>query len=212
MKIMPEKSVQFILLLVAAFLAPDAAAEIAPKTLGELQQSELIVIGTIEEIRIEAERSRIERAFGNYDWGIYIKLRVEAVEKGQLDGTELEFRCFRIKSRRSAAEYLTPSGHRPIPGVGTRVRVHLNAGKSDWGAALPNGITMPDATDENVWSDDRLSDAAEVLELRSLMYTYVLPLELWGILLFFITPIAIIVRRLRRRSQQPSAGVEDQTE
>ena len=209
MKLTPEKSVQFILLLVAAFLAQDARAEIAPRTLGELQQSELIVIGTIEEIRIEAERSRIERAFGNYDWGIYIKLRVEAVEKGQLDGTEVDFRCFRIKSRRSAAEYLTPSGHRPIPGVGTRVRVHLNAAKSDWGAALPNGITMPYAPDENVWSDDRLSDAAEVLELRSLMYTYVLPLELWGILLFFVTPIAIILRRLRRRFQQSGAGVED---
>ena len=77
---------------------------------------------------------------------------------------------------------------------------------------MPNGITMPDATDEDVWAVDRLTDASEVLALRSLMYTYVLPLELWGILLFFITPIAIIVRRLRRRFRQPNAGVEDQTE
>jgi len=67
MKLTPEKSVQFILLLVAAFLAQDARAEIAPRTLGELDLNELILISTIEEISIEAQPSRIERAFGNYD-------------------------------------------------------------------------------------------------------------------------------------------------
>ena len=92
------------------------------------------------------------------------------------------------------------SGHRPIPGTGTRVRVYLNGEKPNWSAALPNGITPPDANDdESVWPDGRLADATEISELRSLLYTYVLPLELWGLLVIVVAPLVILVIGIRRR-------------
>ena len=200
------RSLSFAILMFAAVAcsAVDCKAEKAPLSLSDLQKSDLIVVGTIKQIRIESERSRSERAFGNYDWGIYVTLAIENVEKGQLSDTEIEFRCFRIKSRRSAMEYFTPSGHRPIPGTGTRVRVYLYGEKPNWSPVLPNGITPPDANDdESVWPDGRLTDASEIRELGSLLYTYVLPLELWGILVIVVAPVAIVatvfIRRFRRR-------------
>ncbi len=194
-----------------------AQAEIAPRSLDQLEESELIVVGTIKQIRIESERSQIERGFGNYDWGIYVTLAIESVEKGQLADTEIEFRCFRIKSRRSAMEYFTPSGHRPIPGTGTKVRVYLYGEKPNWSPVLPNGITPPDANDdESVWPDGRLTDASEIRELGSLLYTYVLPLELWGILVFVVAPVAIVatvfIRRLRRRKTRVLNATEQTDE
>ena len=194
-----------------------AQAEIAPRSLDQLEESELIVVGTIKQIRIESERSQIERGFGNYDWGIYVTLAIESVEKGQLADTEIEFRCFRIKSRRSAMEYFTPSGHRPIPGTGTKVRVYLHGEKPNWSPVLPNGITPPDANDdESVWPDGRLTDASEIRELGSLLYTYVLPLELWGILVFVVAPVAIVatvfIRRLRRRKTRVLNATEQTDE
>jgi len=184
-----------------------ANTEKAPLSLSELQKSDLIVVGSIRRIRIESERSRFENAFGNYDWGIYVTLAIENVEKGQLADTEIEFRCFRVKSRRRAMEYFSPSGHRPIPSIGTRVRVYLYGEKQKWSAALPNGITPPEANDdESVWPDGRLTDAAEISDLRSLLYTYILPLELWGILIFTAGPVAIgaiiFTRKFRRRTPE----------
>ena len=194
-------------MLVAICGAVETSAEIAPQSLSRLRQSELIVVGTIKEIRIQSERSRIERGFGNYDWGIYLTLGIDAVEKGQVESAEIKFRCFRIKSRRSAAEYLTPSGHRPIPGIGTRVRVYLNGKNQGWTAVLPNGITSPEANDDDrVWSGDGLTDAAELSQLRSLSYTFLLPLELWGVLVVFGVPVAIISILLRRRARRRLAG------
>jgi len=44
---------------------------------------------------------------------------------------------------------------------------------------VPNGITPLDAdSGDLVWPDGRLTDAAEVSELRSLLYAFVLPVEL----------------------------------
>ena len=63
----------------------------------------------------------------------------------------IECRCFRIKSRRSATEYLSNAGHDPIPGPGTKVKVYLNSDGTDWTVLTPNGITPPDAnTDQEV--------------------------------------------------------------
>ena len=202
-----------ILLLAAACIALEAKAEVAPQTLDGLQQSDLIVVGTIKEIRVQTERSQIERGFGNDDWGIYITLDIENVEKGHLKDSEIEFRCFRIKSRRSATEYLTPSGHRPIPGTGTSVRVYLNGEKPNWVAALPNGITAPNANDdESVWSGGGLTDATEIRELQSPLYTFVLPLEAWAILVFLVTPIAIMATVLIRRAKRRRTYVPNRTE
>lgn len=79
-------------------------ADIPPQSLEQLNAAEIIVVGTIQRIRIETERSFIETAFGNYDWGIYLTLSIIRVEKGELQGPEVIFRCFRSKSRRSAVD------------------------------------------------------------------------------------------------------------
>jgi hypothetical protein len=176
-----------------ACLATQADAEKAPQSLRELQQADLIVVGTISQIRVESERSRIEGALGNYDWGIYVTLVVDAVEQGQYSAPQIEFRCFRIKHRRSIAEYFTPSGHRPLPGEGTRVRAYLHKREAQWVAALPNGITAPDAHDDGSVMRSRLADAPRIATLQRRRYTYVLPLEVWVILAALGTLVLLVV-------------------
>ena len=59
-----------------------AAADKAPLSAEGLQnEADLVVAATIEKIRIETEVSQFEGA-GNWDWGIYLTLRVESIEKG----------------------------------------------------------------------------------------------------------------------------------
>lgn len=192
-------------------LAIQADAEKFPQSLGELEQADLIVVGTIDRIRVETERSRVERAFGNYDWGIYVTLSVDAVEQGQYSHPGIEFRCFRIKHRRSMMEYLSPSGHRPIPGEGTRTRAFLYLRDGQWTAALPNGITAPDAEDDESVQFSDLADASAIKALRSRRYTYLLPLELWIILVGVLALLAAVVAGARwimsrRKRTARSAG------
>jgi hypothetical protein len=199
----------FIGLLATAVSGDAVNAAEAPKSLEKLRQADLVIIGTIEKVIAESERSRVEQGFGNYDWGIYLTLTVEKVEQGNYFQPEIECRCFRIKSRRSAVEYVSVSGHAPIPGSGTRVRVYLHRDGTDWIVISPNGITPPDAdTDEEVWRTGRLGDAPEVVGLSGLMYTYVLPLEFWVLFFFVLLPLAycgfLLVRYLRRTQ----SGVE----
>ena len=101
-------------------------AAVPPRDIDQLRQADLIVVGVIRKVVVEPERSRVERGFGNYDWGIYLTLRVETVEKGDFSEPEIEARCFRVESRRSANEYLSVNGHDPIPGAGTKARIYLN--------------------------------------------------------------------------------------
>jgi hypothetical protein len=98
-----------------------------------------------------------------------------------------------------------------------QVRVYLCGEKPNWSAVLPNGITPPDANDdESVWPDGRLTDATEVSELRSLLYTYVLPLELWGILVIVVAPLTIlatvVIRKFRRRKTRVLNATEQTDE
>ncbi|MBT3222374.1 MAG: hypothetical protein HN348_25145 [Proteobacteria bacterium] len=225
-----QKTGQALLVIMAVFLAMvcsavPANAEKMPQSLVSLQQAGLIVVGTIEKVRVESERSEIERKSGNYDWGVYVTLAVEKVEKGILSEPEIEFRCFRVKSRRTIFEYISSTGHDPIPPTGTKVRVYLDGSAAKWSAVEPNGITPPDAdTDDLVWPDGSLSEAAEVSELRSLSYTYLLPLELWGLLVFVFLPLAVfalslavfahyVIRHLRRKrlAGTPRAASENQS-
>ncbi len=203
------KTHHFLLSLFAAVLLNGPAfAEKAPLSLRDLQkQADLIVVATVERIRVESEPSRFEPAFGNADWGIYLTLRLETVEQGNVSHDELEARCFRIRHRRSVTEYLTPSGHDPIPATGTRVRVYLEKMDSTWLVVLPNGIVPVDGDAQ---------DAIEVTQLGGRRYTYVLPLELWTLLIIVGIPLgigfALVVRWYRRRQlPQRRTGVAGQS-
>ena len=150
----------------------------------ELQtQADAIVVAKIERIRVASERSRFNSAFGNSDWGIYLTLSVDTVEKGSGLEKQLEARCFRVKRRRTLSDTFAPSGHYPIPGTGTRARAHLAKENDLWNVVLPNGIVLPDANEDTVyWSSYRNGpenpDAPEVTALRGPGFTYLLPLEL----------------------------------
>jgi nicotinamide mononucleotide transporter len=193
--------------VLAFCLGPHALADIAPQNLRELQQYEAIVIGTVRQIRVEAEPAEYEERFGNQDWGIYVTLQLERVEKGRVAASELEFRCFRIKSRRSVLESMTISGHRPIPEIGSRVRVYLKSDGRGWAPALPNGITPPDANDDqSVRAAGRLAEAPEVSRLRELAYTFLLPLELWGVVVVIVGAVAVLATVFARRQRGVNAG------
>ncbi|HBV63817.1 MAG TPA: hypothetical protein DEF45_12430 [Rhodopirellula sp.] len=194
-------------------------AAVPPRDIDQLRQADLIVVGVIDKVMVQPEPSRVERGFGNYDWGIYLTVSVETVEKGDLSQPEIEVRCFRIKSRRSAAEYLSVSGHDPIPGAGTKVRAYLNRTGGSWAVVIPNGITPHNAdTSEAVWPDGSLGQANELAGLSGLMYTYLLPLELWGLVFFVLLPIVFcvfcIVRYWRRgkRSCRGHGSGKDESE
>lgn len=161
-------------------------ADLPPKSYAQLNAAETIVVGTIQQIRVESERSLVEKGFGNYDWGIYVTLSIENVEKGELEEAEIEVRCFRVKSRRSATERLSVTGHRPIPQVGTRVRVYFNE-TDGFEPILPNGITLSTANDDSsVDVGYALVEARKVSHLSSLAFTFLFPLELWGFLLITV--------------------------
>lgn len=152
---------------------PPARADVAPASPEELRKwATLIVEGVIEGLRVGREPSELEPGFGNTDWGIYLTLRVDGVLKGEAPEGPLVARCFRVRQRRSLVESLTPSGHHPIPGVGTRVTAHLNGEDGAWRVVLPNGIQVMDGPE---------SDAPEIADLRSGGYAWLLPVELWAV-------------------------------
>ena len=154
-------------------------ADVPPKSFAQLNEAETIIVGTVQKIRVAPERSLVERGFGNYDWAIYVQISIEAIEKGNLDAPEIEIRCFRVKSRRSATESLSVTGHRPIPQVGTKVRVYLDGAEP----ILPNGITLTTASDDSsVGFDHGAVEAVEVRKLKSRAFTYFLPIEIVGLL------------------------------
>ncbi|MEE2643168.1 MAG: hypothetical protein VX768_21245 [Planctomycetota bacterium] len=210
---MRQASLTLVTFAAVAFLVNHARADIAPRSLSELRESEVIVVGTIKQSRIETEGSQFDHGFGNHDWAIYVTLAIEHVEKGLVKEPVVEFRCFRIKSRRSHLETQTPGGHWPIPGTGTRVRVYLDRRESNWSVALPNGITAPDANDDqSVWRNDSIGDAAEIAELGGLRYTYLLPLEIWGVILMVLLPVTLLATVVTCRLRRHKTGVSESAE
>lgn len=192
--------------------ATNGLAEKFPVGLDELQQADLIVVGTIHEIRIETEQSIYTNKPGNYHWAIYISLELDSVEKGSYSGSEIEFRCFRNKSFRSLLDRMTPSSHHPIPSEGTKVRAYLYQRSIYWVAALPNGITAPDEVDEASVRQSRLEDAPQVGALRS-GYTYGLPLEGWVAIIGLTALVALIAAVVimilnRRKIRRPTTAAE----
>jgi hypothetical protein len=195
----------FLLLLFAvAMWNSPAFAEKMPLPVEELRkQASLIVVATLEHIRVESEPSQFEPGLGNSDWGVYLTLQVETVERGRLADKQLEARCFRIRHRRSQLEYVTPSGHHPIPARGTRVRAYLDGEGPTWRVILPNGL---------VPLDGNAKDAPEVSQLRSRAFTFVLPMELWILQVVVGVPLvligAVLVRRRRSRQRSAQSATE----
>lgn len=70
---MSNTAARSVRLLVASVLlvkVSTLSAAVAPRTIDQLRQADLIVVGVIEKVTVESERSRVEQGFGNYDWGI----------------------------------------------------------------------------------------------------------------------------------------------
>ncbi len=82
---------------------------------------------------------------------------------------------------------------------------------------VPNGITPHDAdTNESVWPDGSLGQANKIIGLTGWMYTYLLPLEVWGLLFFVLLPVVVcvfcVVRYWRRGQGLDQDGSESPTE
>ncbi len=192
------------LILAVALLNSSAFAEKAPLSVDQLKtHADAIVVATIKDIRIESEPSRFEPGFGNSDWGIYLTLTVKQVEEGSISDENIEARCFRIRSRGSFTEDLTPSGHYPIPKIGTSVRTYLEKEGNLWRVVLPNGITSVSG-----WPVGSLEDAAEVAQLRSLAFTFLLPMEIWLLLVVVGIPMLLTMPRFMRwaKRHRPASG------
>ena len=203
----------FAVILTSFCFLSCAVAAVSPYSLEGLESSaELIVVGTVTEYRVEVERSKIERAFGNYDWAIYLKIAVDAVEKGELESDQdaIEVRCFRIKSRRSSTEFLTNAGHSAIPSPGPRVRVYLEGSGTNWEPLTPNGVTSDiTSDDESFWWCQGFDDSVEMIQVAPPRYTYLLPLDMWIGLLIIICPIGIFVSIFLRRKKQRTALLQN---
>ncbi len=209
---MKSRFLSLLSLYVALLLNSVVFAEKFPLTVDDLQsQADAIVVAIIEHIHIESEPSRFERAFGNSDWGIYLTLRSENIEKGNVSDEQLEARCFRIRSRRSLLGFVTPSGHHPIPGTGTRVRVYLEKENGSWSVVLPNGITSVENATE--LPGGNLQDATEVTQLRSRAFTYFLPMEIWILVGIPILVVTLLFRWFwRRRQRKRMSGATEQSD
>jgi hypothetical protein len=195
---------------VCSLTGATALAERAPRSPTELrEEARLVVVGRIEDVRVGSERSHIERGFGNQDWTIDLVIRVSDLEKGTLEGEPtadsetIVARCFRIKSRKSMQEFLTPSGNQWIPGVGTDVRAYLYKDGAVWRVIFPNGLApLQDGGD--------VQDTPAVAGLGS-GFTYLVPLELWILGLVISLPcilglLAIVAWQRRKSASQRVTG------
>jgi hypothetical protein len=176
-------------------------AERSPLGPAELaQESDLILVGRILDLKVGVERSHIETGFGNYDWAIDLTLRIQSIEKGQYDSTDpIVVRCFRIKSRKAMVGYVSVSGNHPIPEVGEEVRAYLYRQGGLWRVVFPNGLGP-------VSSQIRLPDAAAIPASSSRAFTYWLPVEGWICLAGAWVILWIIFRLIRRFERRASVG------
>ena len=60
-------------------------AERAPLPESQLvEEADLIVTGEIADLRVTTERSEIEQGFGNYDWAIYVTIKIDELQSGDV--------------------------------------------------------------------------------------------------------------------------------
>jgi hypothetical protein len=186
--------------LLSAFTLFGAAADIdaarVPRTPDQLlAEADLVVVAEVTKIEIQSERSRVESGFGNYDWGVYSRLLIREVEKGDSVGVgqEIVARSFVVRSRKSAMEYLSLQSHSPIPEMGLIVRTYLQRDGDAYEIVHPNGYASTDGTS--------LVQSAAVIRLRKGGYTYLLPLELWiigGLFAALVASVVCVIINIRR--------------
>lgn len=86
-------------LVTALAIFPNAALAMRfprdPKDL--FAEADVVIVGRITGIRIQAERSQIRSGFGNYDWGVNCSLLVTGIDKGTgvNESSEIVVRCHR---------------------------------------------------------------------------------------------------------------------
>ena len=168
---MKSTPVPFVALLIwPALLGSPLRAERAPLAPSELvRESDLVIVGRILDLEVEPERSHVERGFGNYDWAIDVTIAITDIEKGRFEGSDrIVARCFRIKSRRSITEYLTPSGN-----YRSRTRVPVLArtstrtmGAGEWSSRTGLFPRMPMQS----WRTRKSSSSSGVADSRTLCH------------------------------------------
>lgn len=150
------------------------AAE-APRSAKELfADADAVVIADVADVAIRKQRSAIESGFGNYDWIVTCALRIRSVEKGKLSkGDEIAAECFVVHTRKSALECLSLQGHSPIPETGQSVRAYLRKSGTKWLIIHPNGFASV--------GQNAIQESKRLQSLSQGGFTYLLPLELWGL-------------------------------
>jgi hypothetical protein len=191
--IRPLRSLCFVVVALAVTTLPVQAAK-APMSMQQLQsEADLIVEGEVTDLRVQPGPSRYESGFGNSDWLIDVTIDVDQISKGAHSDSQITARCFRIRSRRSSIEFLTPGGNDRIPEVGTAVRVYLERAEDRWHVLHPNGFES--------LSPQPLVEAPVIAALGSGYYTFGLPLEGWCMFLavLLLASLFFWVRSLVRR-------------
>ena len=107
-----------------------ASAAIAPKGPGELfDAASHVVVGTVESVEASLGEAHFESGWGSLDWHIQVRLKVDAVEKGEQvsPGDVITANAFRPATRRAMMtllcfvaclfiRLLVSSGKRPSTG------------------------------------------------------------------------------------------------
>ena len=170
-------------------------AERFPQSIEQLTaQASLIVTGRVVDIEIRSEASQIEPGFGNSDWIVYHTIEIEHVDKGPIAGNSLTAKSF-IKRKRLAL-LAGWSGHRPLPDHGQKVKVFLKQQGGEYPVVYPNGFV----------SDDSLHEFPGVARMRNprIPFTFVLPLELWFLIVIPAMTALMIWQFLRWRRRRKS--------
>ncbi|MGI9442804.1 MAG: hypothetical protein ACR2N1_10075 [Rubripirellula sp.] len=188
--------------LVILLVQSNLFAQKAPLSPEKLRSAaDAIVVGSITNLQSRSEPSRLETGFGNFDWLVTLTVNVSDIEVGDVPANTIDILCIRTGSRKSLTEQVGLTGHSPIPDIGTTARFYLTYTDDAWQVLMPNGI-MPVGTTGEVATSD-IPEAKQVTEL-SAGFTYVLPIELWGVLAV-ASVFATFVYLKRKRSKRHAA-------
>ena len=145
--------------LVLALHVPAALATKAPLTPEQLlEESKLIVVGTVESHRDEEEVS----PDGSKTRHVFLTVRVESVAKGQdttKAGDAVTARFWVVTALPRDGSQVWDAGHYNIPGDGGRARFFCDGRSGDaWTVIYPNGVERLDETPVLVFAPEAAAD------------------------------------------------------